>query len=393
MKLLFYSHFFAPSIGGVETIVRSLTQGLAQLTDKNGSRAFDIRVVTQIPATDAADTPDTKEDKESSFRVIRRPSAMELLRLIRGSDAVHVAGPAILPMALSLLAGKPFVVEHHGYQSICPNGLLVHQPDSQICPGHFQARRYTECIRCEQAGEVHRGVILSLLLTVIRNWLVRRAKANIAVSCHVNARLALPHSKIIYHGIDIPDLSLTAPPSQKICFAYLGRFVPEKGIAVLLEAAATLRRQRQDFAVKLIGDGPEREKIHRLIASLNLKDAVAVTGLLSGSALHDALRDASVVVMPSTWEETAGLSAIEQMMRGRLVIASRAGGLAEIVEDAGMTFEMGSSDALSECMLRVLNQPSLIDSYGRKARIRAEKLFQRSRMIAEHAALYAQLLP
>jgi glycogen synthase len=382
MRLLIYSHFFAPSVGGVETIVSSLAEGLAEWKDGQGRGDFEVTVATQTAAG-------AEDDGARPFRVIRQPRTAELRRLIRECDVVHVAGPAISPMALAWISGKLFVVEHHGYQSICPNGLLVHQPDGRICPGHFQARHYGECLRCERASNAGRSGLAALVLTGIRNWLVRRAKANIAVSDHVDRRIALPHSRVIYHGNEIPN-SADAVPAGRVCFAFVGRFVPEKGIEVLLEAAAALRKQRSDFAIKLIGDGPEREKLERLIAAHNMKDAVAITGFLRGSALRDALRDV-VVVMPSLWEETAGLSAMEQMMRGRLVIASRVGGLAEIVADSGMTFELGSSDGLAHCMLQVLNQPSLIESYGGKARLRACELFQRSRMLAEHAALYRRV--
>src|SRR2546427_4824649 len=56
----------------------------------------------------------------------------------------------------------------------------------------------------------------------------------------------------------------------------------------------------------------------------------------------------------SVWEETAGLAAIEQMMRGRLVIASKTGGLAELVDDASLTFPAGDSQALAQSMQKVL---------------------------------------
>src|SRR5262249_33029463 len=212
---------------------------------------------------------------------------------------------------------KPFVVEHHGYQAICPNGLLWHHPDETICPGHFQVRHYAECLRCEKAGTGRNG-IRSLLLTALRNWLVRRAKGNIAVSPHVEARMALPNSRVIYHGIDAHPVAAEAEQLKPICFAFVGRFVAEKGIPVLIEASARVSKERQGFVVKLIGDGPERSKLEALIVQHNLQDIVAITGLLTGSELQEALRDASVVVMPSIWEETAGLSAIEQMVRGRL---------------------------------------------------------------------------
>lgn len=384
MKLLIYSHFFAPSIGGVETIVRSLASGLAELRNGAGSPKFDVTVATQTPIGNFP-------AEESGFRVVRQPRRAMLRRLIHECDVMHVAGPSILPMALALLAGKPFAVEHHGYQTVCLNGLLVHQPDGGLCPGNFQMRKYRECARCERSREPARSGYRALVLTGIRNWLARRAKANIAVSGHVDKRVALPRSTVIYHGIEAASFSGGASKTNNVCFAYVGRFVAEKGIDIFLKATASVKKSRQDFTVKLVGDGPERERLERLIDSLEIRDVVTIAGYLTGSALEDLLRDVSVVVMPSVWEETAGLAAMEQMMRGRLVIASQVGGLAEIVGDAGMTFALGSSDELSQCMQRVLEQPALIESYGRMARVRASELFQKSRMIEQHASLYRQL--
>ena len=65
-----------------------------------------------------------------------------------------------------------------------------------------------------------------------------------------------------------------------------------------------------------------------IIHTENLGPCTTITGFLRGHAFVNALQDVNVVVMPSMWEETAGLAAIEQMMRGRLVIAADIGGLA-----------------------------------------------------------------
>ena len=135
MKLLLYSHFFAPSIGGVETIVLSLARGLAELRTASNERQFDVMVVTQTLAGDF-------DDRLLPFALVRQPRLIELWRRIRECDVVHLAGPSLAPLFLAWLAGKPVVVEHHGYQAICPNGVLVYQPEGSICPGHFQARRY-----------------------------------------------------------------------------------------------------------------------------------------------------------------------------------------------------------------------------------------------------------
>src|SRR5207253_571717 len=151
-------------------------------------------------------------------------------------------------------------------------------------------------------------------------------------------------------------LSIHPPPSStlfpyttlfrspdKISFAFVGRLVREKGIDVLLEAAHILREKGRSFEVFLIGDGPERPKLQRIITRDRLESVVQVTGFLTGPALTQALQKVHVVVMPSVWEETAGLAAIEQMMRGKLVIVSDIGGLGEIVSDGGLKFRPGDA--------------------------------------------------
>jgi glycogen(starch) synthase len=316
---------------------------------------------------------------------------------VRGSDVIHIAGPSLAPLVLGFLARKPLVVEHHGYQAICPNGILIYQPDGTLCPGHFQARRYWECWRCQNCQVPRHRSVLSLLLTLLRSWLVRRAAKNLAITRHVLERHNLPRAEIVYYGIEDPasrrhsGISAKNGP-ERVSFAFVGRFVPEKGIPTLLQAARQLMAEGQTFEVRLIGDGPERSGIEGIVGRDKLQNHVRITGYLTGAALVDALRDVRVVVMPSVWEETAGLAAIEQMMRGRLVIASDIGGLAEVVGDTGLRFAPGNAAALAECMRRVLHEPTLVEAMGREARRRALDLFARPRMIDEHRRVYQEAL-
>lgn len=388
MKLLLYSHFFAPSIGGVENVVLSLADGLSRLQTPQGACQFNLTVVTQTPAGG-------HNDAAYPFCVLRRPGFLQLWRAIRNADVLHVAGPAFLPLLLGFLLRKPVVIEHHGYQAICPNGLLVHQPDGAVCPGHFQAQQYQECWRCLGSEHSAGRTCLALLLTFPRRWLSQKAAANLAVSQHVMERHGLPHSTVIYHGIAGPPKQGPVAPLEptRVCFAYVGRFVSEKGVAILLRAAAILREQGHDFEVRLIGDGPQRPELVALTHKNGLDSCVRITGFLTGASLEEALRSVHVAVLPSVCEETAGLTAIEQMMQGRLLIASKIGGLTEIVGDAGLLFPAGDAQALAEAMLSVLENPSLAQSTGRKARDRALCLFRRERMIEDHARVYRNLLP
>jgi hypothetical protein len=91
MKLLLYSHFFAPSLGGVETVVRSLATGLAELRAPDGRQEFHLTLITQTPRG-------SFDDSSLPFPVIRQPNLNSLRKLISSADVVHVAGAAISPI-------------------------------------------------------------------------------------------------------------------------------------------------------------------------------------------------------------------------------------------------------------------------------------------------------
>jgi hypothetical protein len=144
VKLLLYSHFFAPSIGGVKTVVMSLARGLSQCSSSGSYGEFELTLVTQTPCG-------WFDDFSLPFLVVRQPNFNSLRKLIRSADVIHVAGAAILPILLGLLLRKPVVVEHHGFQTICPTGQLFQEPENIPCPGHFMAERYTHCLACAPA--------------------------------------------------------------------------------------------------------------------------------------------------------------------------------------------------------------------------------------------------
>jgi glycogen synthase len=386
MKLLIYSNRFAPDVGGTEAMVMALAADLSELRDADGRRQFDVTVATHTP-------PGNYDDGMLGFRVVRRPGLVGLCELIRWCNGTSLAGPALAPLLLAWLFRKPIVLEHHTYQAVCPNGLFVYQPDGSMCPGHFQAHHYWKCFRCQTCEKGLLRGVKDLLAMFPRYWLSRKAAKNIAVSHRAGELMALPRSTIIYHGV--PDLlknsgvaQMTRDFSEPICFAYVGRFVSEKGIPTLLRAAAQLRREGHEFEVRLVGGGPERANLEAIITQEQLHNCVRITGFRMGSALTNTLNDIDALVVPSVWEETAGLAAIEQMMRGILVIASDVGGLGEIVGDAGLKFPPGDVNQLAYCMRAVLQDRSLIRSYGQKARERALQLFGRGRMIQEHADTY-----
>jgi glycosyltransferase involved in cell wall biosynthesis len=392
VKILIYGEYLLPSIGGVQTSMNVLAKGLTeQYADRNLDESpglFDVTVATMTPE-------DGIDDNLFPYRVVRRPTFWHLVSLVRGSDVVHLEGPCLLPMMIARLLGVPTLVEHHGYQAICPNGLLLKEPAKTVCPGCFRQRQYDQCVRCtSQIGGIRAG-IRSVLLTFPRRWLCKGVAANIMITNHVNGRLSLPRSAIIYHGIDegnsVPR-EHTLPSNEALRIACVGRLVSEKGLFVLLDAVRQIKDAGHVIHLDIIGDGPERPELEESAKRLELGGLVRFTGDLRGPDFERALNNVSVVVMPSVCEETAGLSAMEHMMRGGVVIVADIGGLGEVVGDAGLKFVPGNSRALAECILQVIANPFLVSSLGVLARARATRYFKLDRMIQNYARVYERLV-
>jgi glycosyltransferase involved in cell wall biosynthesis len=146
----------------------------------------------------------------------------------------------------------------------------------------------------------------------------------------------------------------------------VGRLVPAKGPAVLLEALAVLRgRSGAVPSLSVVGDGPYRRWLERRARDLGLD--VVFTGQLAPPAVAGAMRRALVVVVPSTGPEPLGLVPVEAMAAGAVVVASAVGGLTETVEDGrnGYLVPAGCPHALADGLVRALEVTDRPDEYAR----------------------------
>jgi glycosyltransferase involved in cell wall biosynthesis len=221
---------------------------------------------------------------------------------------------------------------------------------------------------------------------------------NAPITQHVLRRLKLPRSQVIYYGI-LDPLPQSEPPevhpattSPPTCFACIGRLVSEKGLPLLLQAAKRLKDRGYAFRLKFIGDGPERQRLETMTDALGLREQVFFTGFVQGDALRTAVVDVACVVMPSVWEETAGLAAMEQIKQGRLVVATDIGGLAEVVGDAGAQISDWRCGRLNRLAPTGPGDAERGGRAERRARGRALAVFRQERMVEEHLAVYERLV-
>jgi glycosyltransferase involved in cell wall biosynthesis len=136
-------------------------------------------------------------------------------------------------------------------------------------------------------------------------------------------------------------------------FVYLGRLVPEKGVATLIRAAAKAR-----IRLRIIGTGSEEAALRKLAADLG--GDVEFTGYLTGPALRAALEGARAVVVPSEWYENAPISVMEASALGLAVLGADIGGIPELIrpDETGFVFASGNVDSLAELLARVQGLPA-----------------------------------
>jgi len=387
MKILIYARDWAPSVGGVQTIVKTLADGLADgLADwssKHSEQAIEVTLLTQTPAG-------SMKDSQLPYRVVRRPGFIDFIREIRRADVVHLAGPTILPLIIGYLLRKPTVIEHHGFQAICPNGQLLYEPTQTPCPGFFMTRQYGECIRCNsKLGRI--TSVKMWMLTFPRRWLSQRVSANIVPTSWLGSLLQLNRLKTIFHGLQprefLPETRVT---SSVPIFVFLGRLVSTKGVRVLIEAAGLLKAKHREFEVRIIGDGPERQELEKLVRDLRIQSCVQFRGYVPAERLAENLAASTAVVMPSLGGEVFGLVAAENMQMGKLVIASDIGALSEVLGDAGMTFATGDAEDLARCMDAIIVDPLIAEQTGKKAGRRIAEVFAADQMVTEHLQVYQE---
>ncbi|SFV37222.1 spore coat protein SA [Devosia crocina] len=193
----------------------------------------------------------------------------------------------------------------------------------------------------------------------------------------------------VHNGTDaVPAVSGTDEARPFVLFA--GRLVEEKGPHLLLEAFTQIAAEFPVVDLRIAGssffaDAPRtayEEKIRSLAGALG--ERVTFTGFLDRPRLEALYAQAEAVVVPSVWQEPFALTVVEGMAAGRAVIASRVGGIPEILrhEETGLLITPDAA-SLASALRRVLGDAGLRQRLGQAARAEVEQRFSWDRVIRE----------
>jgi glycosyltransferase involved in cell wall biosynthesis len=199
----------------------------------------------------------------------------------------------------------------------------------------------------------------------------------------------LPRKKVAMFWNSIPDPLESGREGgrrERKRILCAGRLHPSKGQEVLLRALPRLAGWIPEVEVVFAGGGEERERLEGLARELGVEGRVRFAGAMARKDLLEAMGEAAVCVTPS-WSEAFGLVNIEAMAMGTPVVASRVGGIAEVVRDGvdGWLFEPGNWEELAERLVLVLGDDGLREEMGQRARERFLEEFESSRAAKRQA--------
>jgi len=192
---------------------------------------------------------------------------------------------------------------------------------------------------------------------------------------------------LVPHGLPLERCLFRAElPGGEALVLGVGRLVEKKGFGHLVRAMAQLRRKGARARCWLIGDGPERKALRRAIAELGLADAVELKGWLPQEEVRAALWDASVLAVPSVVARDGDMDglpnvALEAAATGVPIVATRVGGIGDLVRDGdtGLTAKAGDAAGLATKIAEVLAHPDRAMARARRARELAEERFEQGK--------------
>lgn len=362
MKVLHVTTHF--NVGGISNYILTLSRALR-------SKGVEVIVASSggdlKAELDRYGIPHRELDIRTKFefgpKALR--SGLKLSRIVRdeGIDIIHAHTRVSQVAALlaSKMSGVPFVTTCHGY---------------------FRKR----------------------LRGIIDTWGVRVIAISDAVKAHLVSDLGVAAGRValIYSGVDTSRFAEGPSPERArearkalglkdvSTVGTIGRLSSVKGQKFFIEAMKGILAVRPETQAILLGDGEEKASLEKLAGSLGIAGAVRFYDSCADTRAFLAAMD--VFVFPSV-KEGLGIALLEALTAGKACVASRIGGIPDIIRDghSGLLVDVGDPKGISDAVLKLLADSSLRAEMGRRGRALVQERFTLEGMADNMIKLYADV--
>jgi glycosyltransferase involved in cell wall biosynthesis len=289
---------------------------------------------------------------------------------------VHNFFPRVSPSVhyACLEANIPIVQTLHNYRLLCPSSMFLRE--GKICEDCLGKAIPWPAVQhgCYRKSRFASAAMVNMLTVhrALQTW-QRTVTRYIAPTQFARCKFiegGLPEGRIVVKpNFVIPDPGIGSGNGGYVLF--VGRLSEEKGLSTLLAAWSKVSPHGR---LKIVGDGPMAAAVEH--ASLTNR-SIEWLGPRTREEVSALMADAALLVFPSVWYETFGLTVIEALATGLPVFASRLGAMAELVSDGetGKLFTAGSSDELAAEINWALSHPDQLNAMRFKARHEFERKY------------------
>jgi glycogen(starch) synthase len=311
VKILLGSHFFSPSVGGIETC--SLT-----LAREFRNAGHEVRIVTQSVSHDSRD--------DHGFYILRKPKRNALRRVVQWCDVFYQNNLSLQTAWPLAFIRKPWFVTTQTWLGMNEQAIGT--------TGKF------------------------------KNWVLRFAY-NIYISDAIAKHIGHP-GPVLGNPYDHETFRLHPEVTRDRDVVFLGRLVSDKGCDLLIEALKSLKSKGVYPTATIIGDGPDRQPLEQQALEADLQTQVRFVGKMSGDTLAKELNRHRVIAIPSRWNEPFGIVALEGMACGCFPVVSSGGGLPEATGGFGVTFNNSDANELARAIATALDlTKNLVPDYSK----------------------------
>ena len=310
------------------------------------------------------------------------------------------------PYTLALASRLSQIALEHGLDLVHMHYAIPHAVSAYLARELCRATRYLPVVTTLHGTDItlvgrdpsflpitRFGIEQSDAVTAISRYLSDATQATFDVQTPI---------EVIYNFIDAeyyrrsPDEEFRrslAPKNERIIL-HTSTFRPVKRITDCIEIVARINgSDRTRSRLVMCGDGPERQEAEALAARLGIADAVTFVGKQPQSRVRDYLSVADLLLLPSQ-TESFGLVALEAMASEVPVIATRVGGIPEVVEDGetGYLFEVGDVTGMAEAASLLLDDGEKRERMGQRGRVQAVSRFANDKIIPQYENLYRSVI-
>jgi glycogen synthase len=364
MRVLLWSEYFWPYIGGAEVLARKMLPALQErghefmvLTGYDGAEhlasesEYDGIPVHRFPFRAALIEPNLELLLQIRRRITRLQQGFE-------PDLIHAyllgSNAALLQHTGRVRSAPVLVTLHHSYRDVGEDTLLR----STLCSADW-------VVACSAA--------------VLRET---RAQLPEITGC----------SSVIVNSVERPAARPEPMPFEPPNVLCLGRLIPEKGIDLALVAFAKVIDRFPTARLTVAGDGVDRAQLQELAADLGVSGSVDFVGWVEPDQVPAFMNSSTLMLMPSRWEGLP-LVALQAAHMARPTVGTRVDGLQEIVVqgETGLLVEREDAEALAEAITFLLDHPKKATQMGGAARRRALEVYSWDRYLDDYDALYRKL--